>query len=140
MFSRGQEKEWGRKPVQNERKETMTDHTKDPRNPESEASKAVIAFDYELYAHYLADTALSEAEKREFLETMWNLVAQMMMLGFEITPAQQAANPCGKLSSKPGKLPFSLAGGVESKDHASDEKLSEAAGSGQGRAAERIPE
>lgn len=55
-------------------------------------------FDYETYAHFLEDTDLSESQKHEALETLWNIIVQFVELGFGVHPVQQAQNACGKLS------------------------------------------
>ncbi|KZD12408.1 hypothetical protein [Oceanibaculum pacificum] len=64
----------------------------------------VITVDYDLYAHYLEESDLSEDQKREFLQALWNLVVSFVSLGFGVHPAQQVEIACGKLfksSSKP---------------------------------------
>ena len=66
--------------------------------------RPVITVDYEKYAHFLEDADLSEDQKREFLQTLWNIIVGFIDLGFGVHPAQQAQNPCGQLAEN---LPLS---------------------------------
>ncbi len=116
----------------------MTERSDDNTTPETQKARPVIAFDYELYEHYLADTDLSEDQKREFLETMWNLIVEFMSLGFEIHPVQQAQNACGKLSESRSKPPISGGSGVQSKGKFPGTDFSDAAKGSAPEAAERI--
>ena len=58
--------------------------------------KRSLLLDAEKYQHFLDDSDLTDEEKLEFMETMWNLVCEFVMLGFEIHPIQQAKSACGK--------------------------------------------
>jgi len=49
-----------------------------------------LTIDWELYGKYLDESDLSDAEKREFLETIWAMVVSAIDLGFGVHPAQQA--------------------------------------------------
>lgn len=62
-----------------------------------ENSHGVITVDYERYAHFLEDSDLTEEQKREFLQTLWNIIVNFVDLGFGVHPLQQAEKPCGKL-------------------------------------------
>lgn len=75
----------------------MTEKNEYERADKSEAGKAVdkspaLTIDYELYEQYLDDSDLSEAQKREFLETLWNIIVSFVDLGFGVHPLQQAAS------------------------------------------------
>ncbi len=64
----------------------------------------VITVDYERYAHMLEDADLSEDQKREFLQTIWNIIVEFVSLGFGVHPLQQVQNSCGErqdITSKP---------------------------------------
>jgi hypothetical protein len=54
------------------------------------ASLPAIKVDWRLYEHHLADTDLTDDEKREFLEALWYIVLTFVDLGFGIEPVQQA--------------------------------------------------
>ena len=58
--------------------------------PGSEAQFTALSFDYEEYTPYLEDADLTEDQKREFLETLWNIMVSFVDLGFGIHPIQQA--------------------------------------------------
>jgi hypothetical protein len=62
-----------------------------------ETGPPVITVDYERYAHFLENSDLTEEQKREFLQTIWNIIVEFVSLGFGVHPLQQAQNACGKL-------------------------------------------
>lgn len=47
-------------------------------------------FDPTPYMHHLADMSLSDEQKTELLETMWQIMLHFVDLGLGITPMQQA--------------------------------------------------
>ena len=49
-----------------------------------------LTIDYQLYEQYLEDSGLSDKEKKEFLNTLWQLVVGFVDLGFGVHPVQQA--------------------------------------------------
>lgn len=49
-----------------------------------------LKLDWKLFEHHLADSDLSEEEKREFLEALWYIICTFVDLGFGIEPVQQA--------------------------------------------------
>jgi hypothetical protein len=55
-----------------------------------------LSIDYALYERYLADSGLSEAEKREFLDALWTIIVSFVDLGFGVHPLQQAKGDCGQ--------------------------------------------
>ena len=61
--------------------------------------RPVVTVDYELYEHYLGDSDLTEEQKREFLQHLWNLICEFVSLGWGVHPVQQALaakEGCGK--------------------------------------------
>ena len=54
-------------------------------------ARPALTLDVALYQQYLDDADLSEAEKREFLETLWSVIVGFVDLGFGVHPLQQAA-------------------------------------------------
>lgn len=92
----------------------MTRQTKDNTNSGDGKSRPVIRFDYDLYAHYLDDADLSEDQKQEFLQTLWNLIVEIMSLGFDVHPVQQAQKPCGKPPKNRKEPPFIEVDAVQS--------------------------
>lgn len=90
------------------------------------ASRPVVTVDYEKYAHFLEDAELSEAQKREFLQTLWNIIVGFVDLGFGVHPAQQAQNPCGQLAENLSLSAISQADKVKWPDRLLIEKFEEA--------------
>ncbi|MBB4305130.1 hypothetical protein GGD81_004198 [Rhodobium orientis] len=79
-----------------ERTDTVTSESETSNRP-------VLALDVALYEHMLADSDLTEDQKREFLETLWSIIVGFVDLGFGIDPVGLACgqNPetsCGQTS------------------------------------------
>ncbi len=55
-----------------------------------------LSIDWEVYASYLDESDMSDDQKREFIETLWNIVVAFVDLGFGIHPVQQACEQNGK--------------------------------------------
>lgn len=51
-----------------------------------------LTIDYDLYATYLEDSDLTEKQKREFIDTLWNIIVGFVDLGFGVHPLQQACD------------------------------------------------
>lgn len=49
--------------------------------------------DLEKYMHHLDDSDLTKEQKREYLQTLWNIMSEFVALGFGEHPVQLA---CGK--------------------------------------------
>ena len=52
--------------------------------------RPTLAIDWDVYAQYLEDAELSDAQKRELLETLWSIIVSFVDLGFGLHPIQQA--------------------------------------------------
>ncbi|MEO1151122.1 MAG: hypothetical protein AAFW83_09060 [Pseudomonadota bacterium] len=76
---------------------TYLQHTDKPATP------SMITVDYEAYQHLLDDDTLSEDERREYLQAIWNIVVEFVSLGFEVHPLQQAQKARGKPGQRPRK-------------------------------------
>ncbi len=72
---------------------------------EDQAARPVITVDYERYAHFLEDSDLTEEQKQEFLQTLWNIIVEFVSMGFGVHPLQQAQNTCGQLGENGVKPP-----------------------------------
>ena len=64
--------------------------------PERLSKNSLIKVDYERYARFLDDSDASDADKREFVQTVWNIVFSIASLGFEAHPVQVIHKICGK--------------------------------------------
>ena len=118
----------------------MTERSNDDNIPGDRKARPVITFDYSLYDHYFEDAELTEDQKRVFLETMWNLIVELMSLGFDIHPVQQVQNTCGELSETRTNPPNSGADRVDSDDQIQRTQFKEAAEGSTEKVVERIPE
>ncbi|MEM1379504.1 MAG: hypothetical protein AAGH41_02660 [Pseudomonadota bacterium] len=54
--------------------------------------RSALEVDIDRYTHFLADTDMSEEDKRAFLETLWAILVQFVDLGFDIHPMAHEAN------------------------------------------------
>jgi hypothetical protein len=57
----------------------------------------IVTVDYKEFESYLEEQDLTEDQKRELLQTLWNIVVAFIDFGFEIHPIQLALNDGGKL-------------------------------------------
>lgn len=62
----------------------MTDKTSHPPT-----NSQCLHLDWEVYAQALDASDLSEDEKREMVEIMWNIVVSFVDMGFGVHPVQQ---------------------------------------------------
>ena len=99
----------------------------------------ILTIDYALYDRYLEGVDLSDDKKREFLDAMWSVIVEFVMLGFEVHPAQQAIEACGKLS-KGLKTSPNLQHSVVKLDRTTRNDFEGAASEQSPQAAERIQE
>ena len=72
--------------------------------PKSKAGTPTLTIDWETYGKYLNESDLSDAEKREFLETIWAIVVSAVDLGFGVHPVQQAAGNICEQQAKIAKF------------------------------------
>ena len=68
-----------------------------------EDDQSIVTVDYKKYAHFLEDTDLSEIQKREFLQALWQIIVGFVDLGFGVHPAQQVQKTCGQLGKNAPK-------------------------------------
>lgn len=69
--------------------ENKNDNTIGALNPQCKSNprpsdRPAIGFDVARYETYLAETDLSEDQKREFLQALWSIICSFVELGFEI--------------------------------------------------------
>jgi len=50
-----------------------------------------IAIDYTLYEHYLENSDLTETQRKEFLDALWNIIVNFVDLAFGVHPLQQVS-------------------------------------------------
>ncbi len=62
-----------------------------------------LSIDLEFYQNYLDDSDLTDEQKKELLETLWSVVCEFVMLGFNVHPVQQVQESCAKNSLPPAE-------------------------------------
>ena len=55
-----------------------------------------LTLDVDLYQHYLDNSDLTDEQKKELLETLWNIICEFVQMGFHVHPVQQAQQSSGK--------------------------------------------
>ena len=53
---------------------------------------ATVEIDYERYQEILDDPDMSESDKRQIIEALWQIIVQFVDLGIGVHPMQQADN------------------------------------------------
>lgn len=84
----------------------QTQRQKTKKQESAENTCPVITVDYEKYAHFLDNPDLTEDQKREFIQALWNIMCEFVSLGFGVHPLQQAQNACGQIEESPGNPPI----------------------------------
>ncbi len=85
----------------------MKEGNTDKANSEAGMAKntpPTLSINWELYGKYLEESDLSDAEKREFLKTIWAIVVSAVDLGFGVHPVQQAAGNICEQQAEIGKF------------------------------------
>jgi len=95
----------------------------------STQTRPIIQMDYERYEKMLDKPDLTEDQKREFLQALWNIVIGFVELGWGVHPIQQVQeNTCGELSDTKSDSDFSADSMVQSKDTNLTNQYKKAAG------------
>lgn len=85
------------------------------RASDASTGRPVITVDYEKYAHFLDDSDLTEDQKQEFLQMLWNIIVEFVSMGFGVHPLQQAQEICGQLGEDEAKPRSGALRGVDLK-------------------------
>jgi len=109
------------KRIKNETEDTRLSASFTPKAAlEHITSKPVITVDYEKYAPLLDDPDLSEDQKREFLQALWNIITNFVDLGFGVHPVQLACgeskNSCGESAKNHAGNTIEPKSALQSKD------------------------
>jgi hypothetical protein len=70
----------------------MKQETTIPEKP----TPPTLTLDVDLYQHYLDNSDLTDAQKQELLETLWQIICEFVLMGFHVHPVQQAQQSSGK--------------------------------------------
>jgi hypothetical protein len=52
-------------------------------------SPPTLSIDVDLYQHYLDNSDLTDAQKQELLQTLWNIICEFVRLGYGVHPLQK---------------------------------------------------
>jgi hypothetical protein len=63
-------------------------------------SNPSVIVDYEYFAHFLSQYDISEEEEREYMQLVWNIMFEIISLGFEVHPLQNMEGKCGQFGEK----------------------------------------
>ncbi len=89
--------------ILNRREVVMTDEKLNNQaslDPQSVAAPyKALTIDYALYEHHLENSDLTEDQKREFLDTLWNIIVNFVDLGFGVHPLQHVTGSCDEVSA-----------------------------------------
>lgn len=66
-----------------------------PSPPEGRRRSPALVIDWDLYGQYLADSGLSEADKRALIETLWSIMVSFVDLGFRLSPVAESCGQAG---------------------------------------------
>ncbi len=90
------------------------------------APKKMLQVDIEKYQAWLDDPDLSEADKEQIIQLLWQIIMCFVDLGFEVAPLQDA---CGKMAECVGLDGTDKQGVVNSAKHTLSEMFNFIAGS-----------
>ena len=86
------------------------------KTPEDAAQKSValpvLTIDYRDFVYLLEADDLSEDQKREYLETLWNIVMMFIDMGFGVHPVGLVEDFCGKQEKNLSKPALTAPDGV----------------------------
>ncbi|MGB0696443.1 MAG: hypothetical protein ACPGOY_12405 [Rhodospirillaceae bacterium] len=71
-------------------------------------SKPALAVDYDLYAHHLENAAMTEEEKRQFLDALWAIICEFVVMGYGVHPVQEVLSACGQARKKHSKPDYDI--------------------------------
>lgn len=83
-----------------------------------------LILDPEKYRHILEGAGLSPEEEDEYLETVWAILLQAMLLGIRL---EEEAESCGQLGESAAAPPAAGADALQSKDSKCHSNFNEAA-------------
>ena len=86
-------------------------------DPPTPATYPVVEFDPAEFLHFLDGVDWSDAEKREYITLVRNIVREFVALGFGVHPMQQAQKACGELSETPRNPGPSAPSMIDSSHH-----------------------
>ena len=67
-------------------------------------TKPTFTIDVQHYQKYLDDSNISDEDKTELLEVLWEIICEIVSLGFGVHPVQQAQGACGQRKETPPQI------------------------------------
>jgi hypothetical protein len=61
----------------------------------SRKAMPTLTVDWQLYAQFLAESDMTDAEKREVIETLWSIVVTFIDMGFDVRSPE---DDCGQIA------------------------------------------
>lgn len=74
----------------------MTNKKPPAVSAEPQKKRMGLIFDWQDWVPYLDDANATDAQKREMIETLWQIVVAFVDLGFDLNPTQQAQTDAGR--------------------------------------------
>ena len=68
----------------------------DNTTPQQAKAPPTLTIDWERYGRYLDDSDLTEDQKRQFLQTLWDIIVSFVDLGFRLNPQTEV---CGEIAN-----------------------------------------
>ena len=78
--------------MENKHNKNLNQEKSDGKSPRN-TKRPSLTIDYALYWHYLDNSDLSDAQKRDWLDDFWIIIVSFVDLGFDVQPLQQAVDP-----------------------------------------------
>lgn len=66
----------------------------------SDTKRPTLSIDVQHYQKYLDDSSISDKDKQELLETLWDIICELVQLGYGVHPLQNIDNECGESIEK----------------------------------------
>lgn len=79
-----------------------------------------LHLNWEEWLPYLDDLNATEAEKRQFIETLWSIVIAFVDLGWDVAPGPSSKETCGQVLDLRAALEAAM---VQSEDPQTEEAL-----------------
>ena len=83
------------------------------------SAKPYLTVDAERYQAYLEGTEMTNAQKEEFLQSMWQIIVSFVELGFDVHPLQEV---CGKEGKNTTQSAVGAFDAVQSSQPKNDDK------------------
>lgn len=80
-------------------------------------TRPTLHIDVHQYQHYLDDADISDKDKKELLELLWDIICEFVQLSFNVHPLQQAQENCGQSHKEVLQTTINNSATLESSEH-----------------------